>query len=166
MFSDKVKQKRESLGLSQREFANLMGLKDNGERSVRGLENAEHLPSLSKQNEILNIKTNVPFKQIWNESSLKSIDLFAGIGGMRLGFQKHGVCNIFSTEWDKLSQKTYAANFRVRPAGDMTQILSNIIPQQDILLAGFPCQVFSQAALKQGFMDTRGTLFFEIQNKI
>ena len=60
MFSNIVKQKRESLGLSQREFANLMGLKDNGERSVRGWENAEHLPSLSKQNEILNLKTNVP----------------------------------------------------------------------------------------------------------
>ena len=162
LFSNIVKQKRESLGLSQREFANLMGLKDNGERSVRGWENAEHLPSLSKQNEILNLKTNVPFKQVWNDKSLKSIDLFAGIGGMRLGFQKHGICNVFSSEWDKFSQKTYAANFGELPAGDITQISSNIIPEHDILLAGFPCQAFSQAGLKQGFMDTRGTLFFEI----
>ena len=163
LFSNIVKQKRESLGLSQREFANLMGLKDNGERSVRGWENAEHLPSLSKQNEILNLKTNVPFKQVWNDKSLKSIDLFAGIGGMRLGFQKLGICNVFSSEWDKFSQKTYAANFGELPAGDITQISSNIIPKHDILLAGFPCQAFSQAGLKQGFMDTRGTLFFEIQ---
>jgi len=163
LFSDIVRQKRESLGLSQKQFANLIGLKDNGERSVRGWESGEHLPSLAKQNDILKLKTSVPFKQNWNEQSLKSIDLFAGIGGMRLGFQKHGVCNIFSSEWDKFAQKTYAANFGELPEGDITKISAKDIPDHDILLAGFPCQAFSQAGLRQGFMDTRGTLFFDIQ---
>tara|TARA_X000000950_G_scaffold281930_1_gene379676 strand:- start:293 stop:1525 length:1233 start_codon:yes stop_codon:yes gene_type:complete len=163
MFSDIVKQKRESMGLSQKDFAKLIGLKDNGERTVRGWENEEHLPSLSKQNAILKLKTNVPFKQVWNDKSLKSIDLFAGIGGMRLAFQRNGVCNVFSSEWDKFAQKTYAANFGEIPEGDITKIASNSIPDHDILLAGFPCQAFSQAGLKQGFMDTRGTLFFDIQ---
>ena len=162
MFSDIVKQKRESMGLSQKDFAKLIGLKDNGERTVRGWENEEHLPSLSKQNAILKLKTNVPFKQVWNDKSLKSIDLFAGIGGMRLAFQRNGVCNVFSSEWDKFAQKTYAANFGEIPEGDITKIASNSIPDHDILLAGFPCQAFSHAGLKKGFDDTRGTLFFDI----
>lgn len=163
MFSEVVRQKRESLGLSQKDFAKLIGLNENAERTVRGWENNEHTPSLSKQNLISKLQTTVPFKQIPDENALKSIDLFAGIGGIRLAFQKLGVSNVFSSEWDKFSQKTYAANFGEMPAGDITKIQANEIPNHDILLAGFPCQAFSQAGLKQGFMDTRGTLFFEIQ---
>lgn len=163
MFAAIVKRKRESIGLSQKEFARLLGLKDSGERTVRGWENNEHLPSLAKQAEITNLKTEVPFKHKSNKGELRAIDLFAGIGGMRLGFQQHGVSTVFSSEWDKFSQKTYAANFGDLPDGDIVKIASSEIPDHDILLAGFPCQAFSQAGLKQGFMDTRGTLFFEVQ---
>lgn len=91
------------------------------------------------------------------------IDLFAGIGGTRIPFQELGGECVFTSEWDKFSKKTYAANFGEIPDGDITAISASDIPEHDILLAGFPCQAFSQAGLKQGFMDTRGTMFFEIQ---
>ncbi len=94
--------------------------------------------------------------------SLNFIDLFAGIGGIRLGFEGlFGKC-VFSSEWDKYAQITYEANFGHKPAGDITQIDERQIPSFDILLAGFPCQPFSNAGLKKGFEDTRGTLFFHI----
>lgn len=94
--------------------------------------------------------------------NLNFIDLFAGIGGIRLGFQDlFGEC-VFSSEWDKYAQITYEANFNHKPAGDIMQIDEKDIPNFDILLAGFPCQPFSNAGLKKGFEDTRGTLFFHI----
>jgi DNA (cytosine-5)-methyltransferase 1 len=90
------------------------------------------------------------------------IDLFAGIGGMRLGFESVGGKCIFSSEWDTSAQKTYSTNFNEVPHGDITNISPQEIPKFDMLLAGFPCQPFSQAGLKMGFEDTRGTLFFNI----
>jgi DNA (cytosine-5)-methyltransferase 1 len=93
--------------------------------------------------------------------NLKFIDLFAGIGGIRLGFQELGEC-VFSSEWDKFAQITYEANFGYKPQGDISKIHESAIPSFDILLAGFPCQPFSNAGLKKGFEDTRGTLFFDI----
>jgi DNA (cytosine-5)-methyltransferase 1 len=98
-----------------------------------------------------------------DESAFKFIDLFAGIGGIRLPFQELGGECVFSSEWDKYAQITYARNFGETPEGDITKIDAKAIPDHDLLLAGFPCQAFSLAGLRQGFSDTRGTMFFEIQ---
>jgi DNA-cytosine methyltransferase len=103
---------------------------------------------------------------------LKSIDLFAGIGGIRLGFEQafeDKIETIFASEWDIYAQKTYAENFGVamRIDGDITKIDEKIIPKFDICLAGFPCQAFSLAGQRKGFDDdykgmSRGTLFFDV----
>jgi DNA (cytosine-5)-methyltransferase 1 len=92
----------------------------------------------------------------------KFIDLFAGIGGMRLGFQEHGGVCVFSSEFEKNAQETYFENHGDFPFGDITKINPTAIPDHDVLLAGFPCQPFSHAGLKLGIADTRGTLFHDI----
>jgi DNA (cytosine-5)-methyltransferase 1 len=100
-----------------------------------------------------------------NTCSYKAIDLFAGIGGIRLGFQQafeNNIEFIFASEIDKYACETYYANYGERPCGDITKINEKNIPHFDILLGGFPCQAFSVAGLRKGFEDTRGTLFFEI----
>jgi DNA (cytosine-5)-methyltransferase 1 len=101
------------------------------------------------------------------------IDLFAGIGGIRKGFDEIGGHCVFTSEWNKFAQETYAANFRDNhpPHGDITQIPTDEIPDHDVLLAGFPCQPFSIAGVSKknslgrqhGFLDeTQGTLFFDV----
>jgi DNA (cytosine-5)-methyltransferase 1 len=94
--------------------------------------------------------------------SYKFIDLFAGIGGFRLGFEKVGFQCVFSSEIDAHAREIYFNNFGETPAGDIREIDIKNIPNFDILLAGFPCQPFSIAGEKKGFNDIRGTLFFEI----
>lgn len=94
----------------------------------------------------------------------KFIDLFAGIGGIRLGFEYVGGECVFSSEYDEYACKTYEANFGEHPAGDITKIDANDIPDFDILLGGFPCQAFSIIGKKEGFLnETCGTLFFDIE---
>lgn len=94
---------------------------------------------------------------------IRFIDLFAGIGGIRLPFDELGYNCVFSSEWDKAACMTYAANFGEYPHGDITKIAEQDIPSHDLLLAGFPCQAFSIMGKMQGFADTRGTMFFEIE---
>ena len=103
---------------------------------------------------------------------LKSIDLFAGIGGIRLGFDNafgEEIETVFVSEWDEYAQKTYKANFNDNfdISGDITAIDEKDIPEFDICLAGFPCQAFSMAGKHQGFNDDykgkcRGTLFLDV----
>ena len=96
----------------------------------------------------------------------KFIDLFAGIGGIRIPFDELGGECVFTSEIDKKCQDTYEINFNERPQGDITLITNSdisIIPKHDLLLAGFPCQAFSNAGKRKGFNDTRGTLFYDIE---
>lgn len=118
----------------------------------------------------LPIKWDIPFPP-QAEPKFKFIDLFAGIGGLRMAYQNNGGKCVFTSEWDAYSKKTYEANFGEVPFGDITEISENDIPDHDILLAGFPCQPFSIAGVSKknalgrahGFLDkTQGTLFFDI----
>jgi DNA (cytosine-5)-methyltransferase 1 len=109
-------------------------------------------------------------------AGLRMIDLFAGVGGFRYAFERAlGAECVFSSEWDRFSQKTYEANWGEQPHGDITQISVDDIPDHDILTAGFPCQPFSIAGVskrnslgyKHGFEHpTQGTLFFNVQSII
>ena len=95
----------------------------------------------------------------------RTIDLFAGIGGIRLGFEKtKRVKNVYGSEIDPYAASTYEANYGDDPLSDITKVDPDDIPDFDILLAGFPCQAFSIAGRKGGFNDTRGTLFFDVAN--
>lgn len=106
-----------------------------------------------------------------NIESFRFIDLFAGIGGMRIAFTDAGGNCVYSNEWNKYSQQTYKANFGECPEGDITKVDATTIPEHDILVAGFPCQPFSIAGVSKkqslgretGFNDkTQGTLFFDV----
>lgn len=116
------------------------------------------------------LKFDVPFPPV-ARPKFKFIDLFAGIGGIRLAYQNLGGKCVFTSEWNNFAKKTYEANFGEVPFGDITKINVDSIPDHDVLLAGFPCQPFSIAGVskknalgrKHGFLDeTQGTLFFDI----
>ncbi len=99
---------------------------------------------------------------MWN--NFRFIDLFAGIGGIRLAFEAAGGHCVFSSEFDEDACATYEANFGEHPSGDITKIEAKDIPDFDVLLAGFPCQAFSIIGKKEGFNnETCGTLFFDIE---
>lgn len=118
----------------------------------------------------LPIKWDIPFPPTKNPK-FKFIDLFAGIGGMRIAFQNLGGKCVFTSEWNHFAQKTYEANFGEVPFGDITKIHETEVPEHDILIGGFPCQPFSIAGVSKknslgrahGFRDeTQGTLFFDV----
>ena len=161
--SEAIKEKRQKLGLTQKDFADALGMGRNGDRTIRRWENRESTPSALEYKSIMQFAETVPFENTSNDFDFTFIDLFAGIGGIRIPFQELGGKCVFTSEWDKFAQKTYRVNFGEEPEGDITQIDADSIPDFDVLLGGFPCQPFSQAGLKKGFSDTRGTLFFEIE---
>lgn len=157
-----IKNKRLKLNMTQKELADAIGLPKTGDRTIRRWENNESKPSKMELEHILNFPEISPFKNPAT-ADYTMIDLFAGIGGTRLGFQLTGrTKSVFSSEIDKFAIKTYEANFADTPYGDITKIDAKDIPDHDILVGGFPCQAFSQAGKKLGFEDTRGTLFFDI----
>jgi len=124
--------------------------------------------------QIRTAKTNLAIHKEKRQKNFTFIDLFAGIGGIRLAFENAGAGSVkcvFSSEWDEKAQDTYEANFGERPAGDITKINAEDIPDHDILTAGFPCQPFSIAGVSKnnalgnehGFKHaTQGTLFFDV----
>lgn len=164
--SEVIKNKREQLGISIKEFSDALSLGGEGESLLRSWENGTAEPDDETLKAIKSFGKKTPYASPVDNPKFRFIDLFAGIGGIRIPFQELGGKCVFSSEWDKFSQKTYRVNFGETPAGDITKIDAKSIPDFDILLGGFPCQPFSQAGLHKGFEDTRGTLFFEIERII
>lgn len=120
---------------------------------------------------VIQFLSRQPQEKAAKKAAFTFIDLFAGIGGMRIAFESAGGHCVYSNEWNKYSQQTYFANFGVLPDGDITKVDASSIPTHDILIAGFPCQPFSIAGVSKnqslgratGFEDkTQGTLFFDI----
>lgn len=154
---------REKLGITRKEFSDALYLDKEQEKLFKEWEIGSIEVPNDVYKKILNFPTEPPFKnKPIEECRFKQIDLFAGIGGIRQAFQRQGGYNVYSSEWDKFAQKTYRINFGEIPDGDITLVNENDIPDHDILLAGFPCQPFSQAGLHKGFEDARGTLFFDV----
>lgn len=172
MNNNEIREKRKELGLTQKEFAAALGMGAHGERTIRRWEAGDTHPSAAESSFISSLGHNPPFHQGERPNALFTfIDLFAGIGGIRLAFQELGGRCVFSSEWDKFAQKTYRMNFGETPSGDIRLIESDDIPDFNVLLAGFPCQPFSLAGVSKkkslgratGFEDeTQGTLFFEV----
>ena len=162
----KLAERRKKLGIDYRVMATLLGLGPDGAQKVALWEKGKGGKiTHAKQKAIENLPDEIPYKDTRKNPYFKFIDLFAGVGGIRLPFQEAGGKCVFTAEIDKHSKVTYAANFGEVPEkdGDITRFSASEFPKHDVLLAGFPCQAFSQAGKKQGFMDTRGTMFFEIQ---
>ena len=161
----KLARTRKRLGVDYRVMATLLGLGPDGADKVERWERGCGRISPTKQRAIEGLPDTIPFKDNRKKSPFQFIDLFAGIGGIRIPFQESGGKCVFTAEIDEHSKVTYAANFGEVPerSGDITEFTASEIPDHDVLLAGFPCQAFSQAGRKQGFLDTRGTMFFEIQ---
>ncbi len=164
--SEDIKRKRKDLGLTIKEFADALGLGIKGDSLLRSWEKGDAVPDKEMYERIMMFGNSAPYRIQPDNPAFRFIDLFAGIGGIRIPFQElNGEC-VFSSEWDKFSQKTYKVNFGEVPSGDITKIEAKEIPDFDVLLGGFPCQPFSQAGLHKGFDDTRGTMFFEIERII
>ena len=160
--AQQIREKRERLNMTQKELADACHMPLYGDRTIRRWESGESIPSSLELNAILSFPEDIPFPNP-EDARYKGIDLFAGTGGIRLGFQQTGaVKTIWGCEIDKFACKSYKANFGSDPSGDITIIDEKEVPDHDILFGGFPCQAFSMAGLKRGFEDTRGTLFFDV----
>ncbi|MFT5617568.1 MAG: DNA (cytosine-5)-methyltransferase 1 [Arenicella sp.] len=134
-----------------------------GLRNILELDSDSEIPTsvLARLREFIE---EVPFQNPI-KTKFSFIDLFAGIGGFRLALQNlDGKC-VFTSEWDKSAKQTYQTNFGELPFGDITlKETKEFIPEKfDMLCAGFPCQAFSIAGNRKGFSETRGTLFFDIE---
>ena len=165
--SNEIRQKRQALMISLKEMSDALGYGPEGEALLRAWENDTATIPDADYRKIMEFATYTPYKSNTSkEHTFSFIDLFAGIGGIRIPFQELGGDCVFTSEWDKFAAKTYVINFGGEVHGDITKIESQDIPDFDILLGGFPCQPFSQAGLHKGFADTRGTLFFEIERII
>ena len=131
---------------------------------VRATRYSRSVPKVQEVSQLAFFDPSLPpDDRIYGNSKFKFIDLFAGVGGMRLGFESVGGKCVFSSEWDTSAQKTYEANFGEIPDGDITKIETKDIPDLDFLLAGFPCQPFSSIGKREGFKHaTQGTLFYDV----
>lgn len=162
---------REKAGLTVKEVAEIT---DYSLRTVYRWENGKSKPKKPVLDEISRIaETGNTYSAANGQKEFTFIDLFAGIGGMRKGFESIGGKCVFTSEWNKYCRQTYSTNFETDHdiAGDITKIDEEDIPEHDVLLAGFPCQPFSIAGVSKknslghdhGFKDkTQGTLFFDI----
>ncbi len=167
-----IRNKREELSLTQKQFAQMLRLGANGDRTIRRWENSETTPADTYVRTIANLAPKPPFSQDVNGvHAFTFIDLFAGIGGMHLAFSQAGGLCVYASEWDKYCQVQYRQNFGMEPDGDITEVEAASIPDHDILVAGFPCQPFSIAGVSKknslgratGFLDkAQGTLFFDV----
>ena len=134
-----IRGKRAELGLTQKEFAAALGMGPNGERTVRRWEAGETAPSAAESAFISSLGHSAPFDQGDRpNAAFTYVDLFAGIGGIRMPFQELGGRCVFSCEWDRFAQKTYRMNYGETPAGDIREVAADDIPDFDVLLAGFP----------------------------
>lgn len=161
---------RENAGLSQAVLADRMGY---DRKTITRWERGDQRPRVGVIEYLRGLPENGPNQVRENRPSFTFVDLFAGIGGLRMGFEAIGGRCVFTSEWDKYAQQTYRANFGDHVIhGDIVQVASEQIPTHDVLLAGFPCQPFSIAGVSKknalgrphGFdCDTQGTLFFEVE---
>ena len=166
----KIRQARKIKGMSQATLADMSGISHSIIAKLESgvIDETTTSRSIAAIAKILNIdhQSTLPnryMKGVDFSKGFKFIDLFAGIGGIRLAMQEAGGTCVFSSEWDKQAQNTYEDNFGERPHGDITKIQAKDIPEHDLLAAGFPCQSFSIIGERKGFADTRGTLFFDIE---
>ena len=118
-YQHNIKSKRLSIGLSVKEFADALGLGRNGDAIVRQWETGELVPNDDQYEKIMNFASIVPFPNRGDKFTF--IDLFAGIGGIRIPFGEYGGKCVFSSEWDKHAQQTYRINFGETPSGNIQE---------------------------------------------